>query len=138
MKKILLLLPFLFAGQQALALDSQDEEDYKQHYIEQMKPLALKQIGTNSPDMSADEIKIEANTYVNKMAECQLESMEHFPKRYREKAIMPVAQGEDVREAVKALDETIQQDIDQGKVSKQEIINMAQTAQEKAQACAAS
>lgn len=138
MKKLLLLLPFIFAGQQALALDSQDEENYKQHYVEQMKPLVVKQIASNAPELSADELKNEANIYANKMAECQLESMAHFPEEYREKAILPVAQGEDLRDTNQALDEEIKHDIETGKVSQEEIITMAQTAQEKVQMCAAS
>jgi hypothetical protein len=135
MKKFLLLLPFLVVGQQALALDSQDEENYKQHYSEQLKPLVIKKLSADRPDMSAKAIKSEANAYVAKMAGCQLEAMNQFPEHYQEKAILPVAQGADVATTTQALNQELKQDIEAGKVSKEEVMTMIQIAQETVQIC---
>lgn len=135
MKKLFLLLPFVFAGQQALAIDNQDFENYKQHYSEQLKPLVVKKLSTDRPDMSAKAIKAEANAYVAKMAGCQLEGMGQFPEHYQEKAILPVAQGQDVAATTQALNKQLKQDIEAGKISKDEVMTMIQTAQETVQIC---
>lgn len=135
MKKLLLLLPFLVIGLPALAVDIQDEENYKKHYTEQLKPLVMKKLSLDRPDMSAKAIKAEANAYVTKMAGCQLEGIKHFPEQYREKAILPVAQGEDIATTTQALNQTMMQDIEAGKMSKDEAMTMIQNAQETVQIC---
>lgn len=134
MKKLFLLIPFLFAGS-AMALDMDAQENYKQNYSEQLKPLVMKKLSADRPDMSARAIKAEANAYVAKMATCQLEGMSHFPENYQEMAVMPVAQGEDVSTTTQALNQQLKQDVEAGKVSKDEVMNMIQMAQQSVQTC---
>lgn len=135
MKKLLWLLPFLIVGQQAMALSSQDHENYKKAYAAQLKPLVVKKLSSDRPDMSAKAIRAEADAYVAKMAGCQLEGMSQFPEEYQEKAILPVAQGQDVAATTQALNTTLKQDIEAGKVTKDEVLTMIQTAQETVQIC---
>ncbi len=135
MKKLLLLLPFVFAAQQTLAMDAQVEENYKKHYSEQMKPLVVKKLSSDRPDMTAKAIRSEANAYVAKMAECQIEGLSNLPKEYRDKAIMPVAEGGDVANTTRALNQKLKEDIDAGLVTKDDVMVMIQTAQESVQIC---
>lgn len=134
MKKLFLLIPFLFAGP-AIALDMQAQEDYKQNYSEQLKPLVMKKLSSDRPDMTAKAIRAEADAYVAKMANCQLEGMSHFPENYQEMAVLPVAQGEDVSTTTQALNQQLKQDVEAGKVSKDEVMNMIQMAQQSVQTC---
>lgn len=134
MKKLFLLIPFLFAGP-AIALDMEAQENYKQNYGEQLKPLVMKKLSSDRPDMSAQAIKSEANAYVAKMATCQLEGMSHFPENYQEMAVLPVAQGEDVSTTTQALNQQLKQDVEAGKVSKDKVMNMIQMAQQSVQIC---
>lgn len=135
MKKLLLLLPFVFAAQQALALDAQVEENYKKNYSEQMKPLVVKKLSSDRPDMSAKAIRSEADAYVTKMAECQIKGLSNLPNEYRDQAIVPVAEGGDVANTTRALNQKLKQDIDAGLVTKDDVMVMIQTAQESVQIC---
>lgn len=136
MKKYLALIPFLFLAQQAFAVDAEHEEAYKKHYSEQLRPMVIKKLGMDRPDLSAEAIKREADAYVQKMAGCQLEGLGIFPEKYREKAIMPVAKGGDVAQATQALNEELKKDIDAGKISKDEVMTIIQSAQQTVQICA--
>ncbi|WP_438970305.1 hypothetical protein [Methylophaga sp.] len=135
MKKLLLLLPFVFVTQQAIAIDAQDEENYKQHYSEQVKPLVMKKLSVDRPEMTARAIKTEANFYVTKMASCQLEGLGNLPEAYREKAILPVAAGEDIETTTRALNMQIKQDVEDGKLNKDKAMSMLQNAQQAVQIC---
>lgn len=138
MKKHALLLPFIFIAPQVLALNAQDEQDYKTHYMEQMKPLVVQKLSTDNATMSAQEVNTQASAYVVKMADCQLTAMKHYPEKYREKAILPVAQGKDLITANRELETVIKADIESGNITKEEVITMAQKAQKKAESCATS
>jgi hypothetical protein len=135
MKKLLLALPILFSAQLALAVDSQDEENYKQNYTQQLKPLVVQKLSADRPDMTARAIEAEANAYVTKMATCQLKGLSNFPEQYREKAIMPVAQGGDIMETTQALNKQMMQDIEAGTLSKDQAEVMIGNAQETVQMC---
>ncbi len=135
MKKLLLLLPFVFVAQQALAMDTQVEENYKKHYSEQMKPLVVKKLSSDRPDMTAKAIRSEADAYVAKMAECQIQGLGNLPKEYRDQAIVPVAEGGDVANTTRALNQKLKEDIDAGLVTKDDVMVMIQTAQESVQIC---
>jgi hypothetical protein len=134
MKKLFLLIPFFFAGP-AMALDAEVEENYKQNYSEQVKPLVMKKLSSDRPDMTAKAIKAETNAYVAKMASCQLKGMSHFPENYQEMAVVPVAEGEDVSTTTQALNQQLKQDVEAGKISKDEVMNLIQVAQQNVQAC---
>ncbi len=136
MKKYLVLIPLLFLAQHAFAIDVQDEEAYKKNYSEQLRPMVIKKLGMDRPDMSAAAIKREADAYVTKMAGCQLEGLGLFPEKYREKAIMPVAKGGDIAKATQAMNEALKKDIDDGKITKDEIMTIIQSAQQTVQICA--
>ncbi len=135
MKKLLLLLPFVFVAQQALAMDAQVEENYKKNYSEQMKPLVAKKLSSDRPDMSAKAIRSEADAYVTKMAECQIKGLSNLPNEYRDQAIVPVAEGGDVANTTRALNQKLKEDIDAGLVTKDDVMVMIQTAQESVQIC---
>ncbi|MCX4193677.1 hypothetical protein [Methylophaga sp. OBS1] len=135
MKKLLLLLPFVFTAQQALAMDAQVEENYKKHYSEQMKPLVVKKLSSDRPDMTAKAIRSEADAYVTKMAECQIKGLSNLPNEYRDQAIVPVAEGGDVANTTRALNQKLKEDIDAGLVTKDDVMVMIQTAQESVQIC---
>jgi hypothetical protein len=135
MKKLLLLLPFVFAAQQALAMDAQVEENYKKNYSEQMKPLVVKKLSSDRPDMTAKAIRSEADAYVTKMAECQIKGLSNLPNEYRDQAIVPVAEGGDVANTTRALNQKLKEDIDAGLVTKDDVMVMIQTAQESVQIC---
>lgn len=135
MKKLLLLLPCLFITQQSLAIEPEDEENYKQEYAKQLKPLVMKKLSTDRPDMTGKALRAESEAYVVKMAGCQLEGLSHFPEAYREQAIMPVAGGAAVDVTTQALNAKIKKDIDDGKISKDAVNNMIQNAQQSVQMC---
>lgn len=135
MKKALLLLPCLLLSQQVLAIDTQDEENYKQQYAKQLKPMVMKKLSSDRPDMSGKALKIESEAYVTKMAGCQLEGLSYFPDEYREMAILPVAGGAAVDATTQALNVKIKQDVETGKISKAAVTNMIQNAQQSVQMC---
>jgi len=135
MKNVLFLLPCLFLTQQALAIEEQDQENYRLEYAKQLKPLVMKKLASDRPDMSSKAIKTEADAYVVKMAGCQLEGLSHFPEEYREMAILPVAKGAPVDKTTMALNTKIKQDIDAGKIEKDAVNNMIQNAQQSVQMC---
>ena len=85
--------------------------------------------------MTAQALKAEANAYVTKMAECQLKGLADFPEEYREKAIMPVAQGADIIETTNALNQQMLADIEAGKMSKEQAQMLIGNAQETVQMC---
>lgn len=135
MKKLLLLVPFIIAAQQAVAVDLEAQNNYKKHYIEQIKPLVIKKLAHDKPDLQGTTIKREADAYAAKMAECQLEGLSLFPKAYQDKAILPVANGESVAATTVSLNELLKQDIDAGKLNKDEVSAMIQNAQQTVQIC---
>lgn len=135
MKNVLLLLPCLFFTQQAVAIEAEAQENYKLEYAKQLKPLVMKKLSSQRPDMSSKAIKAESDAYVVKMAGCQLEGLSHFPEEYREMAILPVAGGAAVDKTTLALNAKIKQDIEAGKIAKDVINNMIQNAQQSVQMC---
>ncbi|HEC74038.1 MAG TPA: hypothetical protein ENI26_06645 [Methylophaga aminisulfidivorans] len=135
MKKRLLMLSLLLVGQQAIALDSQDQQNYVKHYSEQMLPLVLKKLSSDRPEMTAKALRSEAENYVKKMANCQLEGLGLFPENYREKAILPVAQGQDIMATTQALNSLMKKDIEEGRLSKDKAAAWIQGAQQTVQIC---
>lgn len=135
MKKLLVMLPLLISAPLAMAIDKQDEENYKLNYSKQLHPLVIEKLSADRPEMTAQALKAEANAYVSKMAECQLKGLADFPEEYREKAIMPVAQGADIIETTNALNQQMLADIDAGKMSKDQAEMLIGNAQETVQMC---
>lgn len=136
MRKSFLLIPLILFSHHVFAIDDNDLAAYKKNYSEQLRPMVMKKLGMDRPDLTATAIKSEADAYVEKMAGCQLEGLAIFPKQYREKAILPVAQGADVAQATQALNEELKKDIDAGKISKDEVMTIIQSAQQTVQICA--
>jgi hypothetical protein len=135
MKKLLLALPLIFAAQHAVAIDDQDKENYKNNYTTQLKPLVVQQLSADRPEMTAGAVDAEATAYVTKMAECQFVALSQFPENYRDKAIMPVAEGADIAQTTYALNQELLQDIETGKLSKDRATMMITNAQESVQMC---
>ncbi|HET8806799.1 MAG TPA: hypothetical protein VFM76_00305 [Methylophaga sp.] len=135
MKKLLLILPFILSAPLAMAIDSKDEENYKLNYTKQLHPLVIQKLSADRPEMTAPALKAEADAYVSKMAECQLKGLAGFPEEYREKAIMPVAEGGNVAETTRALNQHMMADIEAGKLSRDEAKMMIGNAQESVQMC---
>ena len=135
MKKLLVMLPLLVSAPLAMAIDKQDEENYKLNYSKQLHPLVVEKLSADRPEMTAQALKAEANAYVTKMAECQLKGLADFPEEYREKAIMPVAQGADIIETTNALNQQMLADIEAGKMSKEQAQMLIGNAQETVQMC---
>lgn len=135
MKKLLVMLPLIVNAPLAMAIDKQDEENYKLNYSKQLHPLVIEKLSTDRPEMTAQALKAEANAYVTKMAECQLKGLADFPEEYREKAIMPVAQGADILETTNALNQQMLADIEAGKMSKDQAEILIGNAQETVQMC---
>ncbi len=135
MKKLLVMLPLLVSAPLAMAIDKQDEENYKLNYSKQLHPLVIEKLSADRPEMTAQALKAEANAYVTKMAECQLKGLADFPEEYREKAIMPVAQGADIIETTNALNQQMLADIEAGKMSKEQAQMLIGNAQETVQMC---
>lgn len=135
MKKLLVMLPFILSAPLALAIDSQDEENYKQNYSEQLKPIVIKKLSADRPEMTAPALRAETNAYVTKMAECQLKGLADFPEEYREQAILPVAEGADIAETTQALNQQMMADIEAGKLNKDQAMTMIGNAQETVQMC---
>ncbi|MDO8826309.1 hypothetical protein [Methylophaga sp.] len=135
MKKLLLALPFIFAAQLALAIDEQDEKNYTTNYTNQLKPMVVQQLSAARPEMTAAAVESEANAYVSRMAGCQLSALKEFPEVYRDKAILPVVEGADIAQTTQALNQEILQDIEAGKLTKDQATRMVVTAQESVQMC---
>lgn len=135
MKKLLVMLPLIISAPLAMAIDKQDEENYKLNYSKQLHPLVIQKLSADRPEMTAPALKAEANAYVSKMAECQLKGLADFPEEYREKAIMPVAQGANIAETTDALNQQMLADIEAGKMSKEQAEILIGNAQETVQMC---
>lgn len=135
MKKLLVMLPLILSAPLAMAIDKQDEENYKLNYSKQLHPLVIQKLSADRPEMTAPALKAEANAYVTKMAECQLKGLADFPEVYREKAIMPVAQGANIAETTDALNQQMLADIEAGKMSKDQAEVLIGNAQETVQMC---
>lgn len=135
MKKLLPTLPLLLLSQFAFAVDDQDEKNYTTHYTAQLKPMVVQQLNAARPEMTAAAVESEASAYVSRMAGCQLNALKDFPEVYRDKAILPVAEGADLAETTQSLNQTILQDIENGKLTKDQATRMVVTAQESVQLC---
>lgn len=135
MKKLLLTLPFIFTAQLVLAIDAQDEKNYTTNYTTQLKPLVMEQLNATKPEMSAAAVESEVDAYVTKIAGCQLNALRDFPEVYRDKAILPVAQGADINQTTQDLNQEILQDIEAGKLTKEQAERMILTAQDSIQKC---
>lgn len=135
MKKLLVMLPLILSAPLALAIDSQDEDNYKKNYSEQLKPVVIKKLSADRPEMTAQAIEAEANAYVSKMAGCQLKGLGNFPEEYREQAILPVTEGADIAKTTEALNQQMMADIEAGKLSKDQATILIQNAQETVQIC---
>jgi hypothetical protein len=135
MKKLLLALPFIFTMQLALAISMEDERNYTTNYTTQLKPLVMEQLNAAKPEMSAAAVESEVDAYVTKMAGCQLNALRDFPEVYRDKAILPVAQGADISQTTQELNQELLQDIEAGKLTKEQAERMILTAQDSVQKC---
>jgi len=72
------------------------------------------------------------------MSECQYDSVNHYPRKYWEKAILPIADGVDINTSNENFNAMLATELEQGAISEQEIINMVEMAEKNIQSCLAS
>jgi hypothetical protein len=134
MKSFLTLISLLLASP-AFAGNTVEQDNYTKNYSSQLKPLVVKKLSSDRPEMTAQAVNREATQYVKKLAECQLLGLSGMPETYRDQAILPVANGASVAETTHKLNQQIRQDIADGKLSKEQAEVMLHNAQQQVQIC---
>ena len=104
--------------------DELDLEKYKQAYIEQVKPILEKQIATTLERQ--EDPNATLNFLVKGMANCQVEILVHYPAKYQAATVNPVIDGKGLKQATKEVNRLMQQDIEAGKTTQEEVIKMVQ------------
>ncbi|QMU61667.1 MAG: hypothetical protein GKR92_08145 [Gammaproteobacteria bacterium] len=104
-------------------------EKYKQVYIEQITPILEKQF----KDALATEADPQAKLKLvaEGMANCQIETLSAYPQKYQDASINPVAEGGDLSEVTKQVNEMMKTDIESGTISKEDFTAMVESATEK-------
>ncbi len=122
----LLISPALLSVAHA---ESSNVEKYKQVYVEQITPILKKQF----VDALATEADPEAKLsfVANGMANCQVETISAYPQKYQDASINPVAEGGDLSEVTKQVNEMIKADIESGAISEEDFKAMVESATEK-------
>ena len=120
------LLNTTFAG-------SPNVEKYKQVYVKQITPILKKQFASALEQESDPEAKLKF--VAEGMANCQIETLSAYPQKYQDASINPVAEGEELSEVTKHVNEMMKADIDSGKISKADFKAMLESATEKYIAC---
>ena len=69
------------------------------------------------------------------MADCQLETLSTYPQKYQDASINPVAEGGDIAEVTKTVNEKMKTDIESGAISKEDFKAMVEDATEKYITC---
>jgi hypothetical protein len=125
----LLILPFSsFSGEDI-------ESDYRKNYIEQMTPIMMKKMANAMPEESIEQIEKQTNMLVIKMAGCQYESVEHYPKEYWDKAIIPISKGEDMSESLEKFESYMSTQLEHGNISEEEIVLLLGTTKTNLEYC---
>jgi len=65
------------------------------------------------------------------MANCQIETLSAYPQKYQDASVNPVAEGEDLSEVTKQVNEMMKADIESGTMSGEEFKAMVESATEK-------
>jgi len=105
------------------------KNEYIKNYIKHMLPTIIENISKQSPSTPIEQVEELAKNLMPKMAECQFESVNHYPKRYWEPSIIPVSMGESPQQAASYVDKLTEQDWEVGKISGEELVKMVEKAQ---------
>lgn len=104
-------------------------DKYKQIYIEQITPLLKKQFAGALEKEADPEAKLKF--VAEGMADCQVETLSVYPQKYQDASINPVAEGGDISETTKQVNELMKTDIENGAISEDEFKAMLESATEK-------
>lgn len=129
MKHIILALIISVVALNTISAESSNVEKYKQVYVEQITPILKKQFS----DALATEANPEAKLsfVANGMANCQIETLSAYPQKYQDASINPVAEGGDLSEVTKQVNEMMEADIESGTISEEDFKAMVESATEK-------
>jgi len=129
MKHIILALIISVVALNTISAESSNVEKYKQVYVEQITPILKKQFS----DALATEANPEAKLsfVANGMANCQIETLSAYPQKYQDASINPVAEGGDLSEVTKQVNEMMKADIESGTISEEDFKAMVESATEK-------
>ncbi len=129
MKHIILALIISVVALNTISAESSNVEKYKQVYVEQITPILKKQFS----DALATEANPEAKLsfVANGMANCQIETLSAYPQKYQDASINPVAEGGDLSEVTKQVNEMMKADIESGTISEEDFKTMVESATEK-------
>lgn len=111
------------------------ESSYISNYAYQVTPMIQKNLRTNLPRASAEEIRVLADETAIKLANCQLKSLSHYPKKYWDLSVHPVANGKTSQEASDELNKVVGEDLKAGEITQAELERMSLKAQNKLKQC---
>ena len=129
---VLIFLTFLISFANA---SNDFERQYIENYIKQMVPLMIANIANKFLNISQENAEKLANDLVPKMARCQYASVSHYPKKYWEPYIASVATGARLQEAASIVDDLVEEDVEKGHATEEEIVAMVEKAQKYLQLC---
>jgi hypothetical protein len=125
----LLILPFSSFSEEDI------ESNYRKNYIEKMTPIMMEKMIDAMPEESLEQIEKQTNMLVTKMAGCQYESVENYPKEYWNNAIIPIAIGEDMTESLEKFESFLSKQVERGNISQEEIVILLETTKAKLEKC---
>jgi hypothetical protein len=98
---------------------AQDEikAQYRASYVHQMKPMLVQHLQSSFPNKTPSEIDAYVNTQAQKMADCQLGSISHYPTKYWDASVRPVAKGKSLTEVREEINALLQADVNAGVIS---------------------
>lgn len=104
-------------------------EKYKQVYVEQITPILKKQF--KDALATEDDPEAKLKFVAEEMANCQIETLSAYPQKYQDASINPVAEGGDLNEVTKQVNEMMKADIESGATSDEDFKAMVEAATEK-------
>ncbi len=129
MKLNKLLFFTLFALPTLSIAESSNVEKYKQAYVEQITPILKKQFAEALEKEADPEAKLKF--VAEGMADCQLETISVYPKKYQDASINPVAEGKGLSETTQQVNEMMKADIESSAISKEDFKAILDNATEK-------
>ena len=129
MKHVILALIISAVSLHTASAESSNIEKYKQVYIEQITPILKKQFADALATEADPEAKLKF--VAEGMANCQVETLSAYPQKYQDATINPVAEGGDISEVTKQVNEMMKADIESGAISEEDFKAMVESATEK-------
>ncbi len=132
-KKYIILASILSAIFTHIAHAETNTEKYKKAYVEQITPVLKKQF---SKALATEENPNAKLKFVAEgMANCQIETLSVYPKKYQDASINPVAEGRDLSETSKKVNEIMKADLENGTISREDFMSMLEAATERYTNC---